>query len=59
MQKADDEPPDTAESPEKKAPWVTPRVRVLGNVRDLVMGSGKSQSMIDGDPQTPGKRGMG
>ena len=62
MRKSDDEHPHAAEDAgdaKQKLTWVAPRLRLLGNLRDLVLGGGKASSNIDMDPQTPGKRGMG
>ena len=45
-------------APEKR-PYATPRLRVVGDLRDLVLGQGKSGGTMDSDPVMTPKSGMG
>jgi hypothetical protein len=60
MQKSDDKNPEVGPpAPPKKPTWVAPRARLVGDVRDLVLGGGKHGSAFDMDPNNTTKRGMG
>lgn len=44
--------------PERR-PWTAPRLEHFGRMNDLVQGSGKSGSNLDGDPNIEFKVGIG
>jgi len=43
-----------------RTPWERPTLTLIGNVKDLVLGFGKSGQNADSDPNGPGfKHGVG
>jgi hypothetical protein len=42
-----------------RVPWEKPSVTLLGNLRDLVHGGGKTGPNSDSDPQNTRKSGLG
>jgi len=42
-----------------KRAWVSPTVREIGTISQLVQGGGKNASFVDGDPQGGRKQGQG
>ncbi len=49
----------TEQQASTKRPWVTPELRTLGDLRELVLGGGKRGSNLDSDPTGSPKHGMG
>jgi hypothetical protein len=43
----------------RRPAWETPRIAVVGRIRDVVQGFGKSGPNDDADPQNTAKTGMG
>jgi len=57
-----DRPPQQAnelQPAQAKFPWERPLVTLLGNLRALVQGGGKSGPNADSDPQSTRKTGVG
>ena len=50
-----DEPP----AMEAESPWTRPTLTLLGDVKDLVRGGGKSGANDDSDPNQTSKSGVG
>ena len=54
---SDDREPEPSEH--EKTPWVRPELRVLGTMRELILGAGKTGSNLDQDPEGTFKSGVG